>query len=326
MNDRPPTRRRQGGTPWPLLGVLLLAVIGAFVFWLVLESMDDGGAGPPPSATPTPIPAGTPSPSPTPELNQELLSERLTVLVMGVDLNEARRQMPDFGPNTDTIILASVSADQSEVALISLPRDTVDIPLPDGTVWERKVNAIYAERGPEALLEAMEALFAVRIDHYLALDMDDFERLATAVDGVTVDVEEPLTDPALDLDLEAGRQHLDAETALDYVRTRVDTDYGRAARQQQVLLELVFKLADPDADVDLFALLDGLESLETDLPLDELPTLLEIARRARDADVTRQVLQPPRFISFEGIAGDRGYILVPNVPEMRDYAQQVMDG
>ena len=78
---------------------------------------------------------------------------------------------------------------------------------------------------------------------------------------------------------------IDASTAQAYVRTRVDQDYGRMGRQQEVLLSLVERLVSPDTDLDLRALIDGLTSLETDVPIDELPTLIELARRAQDADV-----------------------------------------
>jgi LCP family protein required for cell wall assembly len=266
----------------------------------------------------------SPAPSPTATLNEALLESRLTVLVIGLDSSESRRSQ-GMGANTDTILLASVSADQSEVTLISLPRDTVDIPMPDGSTWPSKVNAMYDQLGVEALVDAVATLFAVPIDGYVQIDMDDLVDLVEAVDGVEVDPPDALDDPIVDLHLEPGRQTLDGPTALAYVRTRVDTDYGRAARQQEVLLDLVARLVSPEPDVDVAALLDGLNSFETDLPLDELPTLLEIARRAQSATVTRQVLQPTEFITFEGDAGDgRGYILIPDVEAIRDLAARTI--
>jgi polyisoprenyl-teichoic acid--peptidoglycan teichoic acid transferase len=264
------------------------------------------------------------SASASPSFNEDLLNNRLTVLVIGLDTSEARRAQ-GLGPNSDTMILASVSADQSEVTLISLPRDTVDIPMSDGTTWPHKVNAIYSQLGVDALVDAASTLFDVPIDGYVQVDMDDLVALVDAVGGAEVNPPEPLADPKVSLDLEAGRQTLDGATALAYVRTRVDTDYGRAARQQEVLLELVARLVDPQTDVDVAALLDGLSTFETDLPLDDLPTLLEIGRRAQSATVTRQVLQPPEFISFEGDAGDgRGYILEPNVEAIRAFAARTI--
>ena len=264
--------------------------------------------------------------SPSPSFNEALLSERLTVLVIGLDSSESRRAQ-GLGANSDTLILASVNADQSEVTLISLPRDTVDIPLSDGTTWTSKVNGIYAAEGVDALVDAVSTLFDVPVGGYVQVDMDDLEALVDAVDGVEVNPAEPLDDThaSLNLHLSAGPQTLDGRTALAYVRTRVDTDYGRAARQQEVLLDLVSRLVSPETDVDVSLLLDGLNSFETDLPLEDLPTLLEIGRRAQLATVTRQVLQPPEFITFEGDAGDgRGYVLEPDVDAIRAYAARTI--
>jgi anionic cell wall polymer biosynthesis LytR-Cps2A-Psr (LCP) family protein len=147
--------------------------------------------------------------------------------------------------------------------------------------------------------------------------MDDVAALVEAAGGVDVSPPEPITDTIVDLHLAAGPQTLDASTALGYVRTRVDEDYGRMARQQEVLMALVARLVDPDADVDLRGLLDGLDSLDTDLPLDDLSTLVELARRATDADVNEIVIQPP-LITFEGDRGDgRGYVLEADVEAIR---------
>jgi LCP family protein required for cell wall assembly len=211
------------------------------------------------------------------------------------------------------------------VTLISLPRDTVDIPMSDGSTWSSKVNGIYAALGVDALVDGVSTLFGVPIDGYVQIDMDDLVALVEAVDGVEVNPAEPLDDRIVNLHLSAGPQTVDGPTALAYVRTRVDTDYGRAARQQEVLLELVGRLLSPQTDVDISALLDGLASFETDLPLDDLPTLLEIGRRAQSATVTRQVLQPDEFITFEGDAGDgRGYILIPDIDAIRAFAARTI--
>jgi LCP family protein required for cell wall assembly len=306
-------RSRSGAT---VLGVVIVAAVVVAVLLL--------SRGQAPIGQPSPSQSLAASPSPT--LNEALLSKRLTVLVIGLDTSESRRAQ-GLGANSDTMILASVSADQSEVTLISLPRDTVDIPLSDGTTWTSKVNGIYAAEGVDTLVDAVSTLFAVPVDGYIQVDMDDLEALVDAVDGVEVNPAEPLDDThaSLNLHLSAGRQTLDGRTALAYVRTRVDTDYGRAARQQEVLLDLVSRLVSPETDVDVSALLDGLNSFETDLPLEDLPTLLEIGRRAESATVTRLVLQPPEFITFEGDAGDgRGYILEPDVDAIQAYAARTI--
>jgi polyisoprenyl-teichoic acid--peptidoglycan teichoic acid transferase len=290
--------------------LLILAAIAAFV---LLRSGTDA-----PEPTPTPEPTATPTPVPTEEaLNEELLTNRLTVLLVGIDTNEQRAARGET-LNTDALMLVSISADQAEVALVSLPRDTVDVPLEDGTIWTQKINGLFAAEGIDALVGAMEALYAVPIDGYLAMDMDDAEALVDAVDGVTVDPPEPLRDPPIGLDIQPGEQVLDGAMALAYVRTRIDQDYGRMGRQQEVVQALVEELTAEDPDIDLGRLVAGLDSLDTDLPLEDLPTFVEIARRAERADVSELVVGPPDMIVFEGDRGDgRGYVLEPDVEAIR---------
>ena len=306
---------RRSGAAIGLAVVALLAIAGIIAFVLLSSQQ--------PTATePSPTPSGTAIPTPDPTLDEALLTARYTVLIVGKDHN-ATRDANGEPVNTDTLILASVNADQSEVTLISLPRDTVDLPLADGGTWPQKINGLYREAGIDDLVGAMGALFETDIDGYVAIDMDDLAMLVDAAGGVDVDPAEALDDPKVSLSLPAGPQTLDGPTALAYVRTRVDTDYGRAARQQEVILELVRRLTDPDAQLDVAAILETLDGMETDLPLDKLPTLVELARRAAAAQVTRQVLEPPQFITFEGDSGDgRGYVLIPDIEAIRAFAAE----
>lgn len=304
-----------------VVAVVALAVIG----YLLLS----GGSAEPPEATASPSAPATasesaaPSASATPELNAELLDRRWTVLFVGLDTDSSRASRGE-PVNSDALMLVSVSADQSEVALVSLPRDTVDVPLPDGSTYDRKINALYGDEGLDALVEAMESLYDVPIEGYLALNMDDFAALVDGVGGVEVSPEEPIIDPAARIDLEAGTQTLDGPTAEGYVRTRFDQDYGRMRRQQEVIVEIVRGLVDPGPDLDARSLIEGLASLETDLPMEDLPTLLEVARRSTDAEVRTLIIEPP-LITFEGDRGDgRGYVLEPDVEAIRDAVRELI--
>jgi polyisoprenyl-teichoic acid--peptidoglycan teichoic acid transferase len=305
-----------GPNRWIIGGVIALGVVVAIVALVLLRPSGETGQA-------SPTPSASLEPSPTATLNQDLLNDRLTVLLLGLDSNESRRSRGK-GTNSDTIMVASINADQSEVTLIGIPRDTVNIPLRDGTTWERKLNAIYAERGVEGMQEAIASLLQVDIDNYVTIDMGDLTAMVDAVGGVDVNPQAPLLDRHLQLHMEAGAQHIDGETANSYVRTRFDTDYARAARQQEVLLQIVERLVDPTTEVDIPQLLDGLHSFETDLSLSDMPTFIALARRAQDATVTEQVFNPQGgYIVDEGDFGDgRGYILIPDVEKMRQFAQR----
>ena len=81
------------------------------------------------------------------------------------------------------------------------------------------------------------------------------------------------------------------------------------------------KLVDPETDVNVGEVMESLDSLETDLPLDDLPTLLELGRRAGDAEVHNLVIEPP-LVTFEGDRGDgRGYIIEVDVEAVRAEVQ-----
>ncbi len=297
-----------------VLAVIALAVIG-----FLLLSAGNGEPSASPSLDPSVAPSASvaPSVSASPELNAELLDRRWTVAYIGTDLNAAR-ESDGHVPNADALMVVSVSPDQSEVAMISLPRDTVDVPLPDGGTYPRKINALYEDEGVDALVAALEELYQLPIDGYVVLDMDDYTQLVEAVGGVDVNPPEPIVDPVVDLALEAGPQEIGAGTARSYVRTRIDQDYGRMHRQQEVVVSLIERLTDPERDIDVRGLLDAFDSLETDLPMEDLPTLLEVARRATDAEVRTLVIEPP-LIVFEGDRDDgRGYILEPDVAAIRE--------
>ncbi|MGQ0607973.1 MAG: LCP family protein [Chloroflexota bacterium] len=296
---------------------LALVILAAGIGFLLLSSQGPPAVSPSPSVSPSTSPSAEPSASASASLNAELLDRRWTVLYVGTDVNEPRASRNE-PVNTDALMVVSLSADQSELTLVSLPRDTVDVPLADGATWDRKINGLYRERGIEELVGAMEALYGVPIDAHAVLDMDDFAQLVEAAGGIEVSPPEPIVDPIVSLDLPAGNQELDGQQTLGYVRTRIDQDYGRMGRQQEVIVALLDKLVDPETDLDLRAALDSFDSLETDLPIDDLPTLLELVRRAADAEV-REILIDPPLITFEGDRGDgRGYVLEPDVEAIRD--------
>lgn len=325
-------RRRGGVVAVGALILVLLAGCGSPVATTTPMPVPTSTPSPTPSPSPTPRPTPTPTPSPTPSptpvpLDQALLESRLTVMIIGTDSNSRRRRQ-GADVNTDTMIVASVGADGARIDSVSLPRDTVDVPMPDGSIYGGKINALYRTAGASGLRDAFESLYGIEIDYYAAMNMDDLARIVDAAGGIDVDVPYAFSDGQLGFSIGAGRQHLDGSSALLFSRSRyADGDYARALRQQQVLVALAQKLADPATDVDLAALVGSLGSLETDVPLDRFPTLLEIGRRAAGAQVVREVLGPPGYALFEGIEpGPRGWVMIPNVPAMRGYVQSVMGG
>jgi LCP family protein required for cell wall assembly len=328
-----PSRQHRSAVPFVALLALIVVLAGCGQ-----EPTPSPTASPtaPPTASPTPTPTPEPTPSPTPTpvptptptpYDEELLNSRLTVLVVGEDSDRWREAAGTPGRNTDAIIVASLSADQSQLVMLGLPRDTVDVPLADGRIYTGKVNSIAFNYGLEGLQGAMQALLGVPIDGYIKIDMDNFVRLVNSVGGVDVQVQSRVYDPKFHLDLFPGPAHLDGSLALYYTRSRQDGDYARAARQQQVLLALIRKYVDPETEWSPESLFVHMDSLQTNLDLrGDLITLLEMGRRARDAEVIQTVLGPTRFAFFEGFEPGtaRGWVMIPNVAEIRAYARSLI--
>lgn len=273
----------------------------------------------------------TPSPSPTPiPLDQALLNRRVTFLLLGTDQN-AKRQAAGETPLTDSMVVLSINATHTKVTMVSIPRDTVDLPLPDGSTWREKLNGLYSAKGGEllgadTLAKAFDALLGSHIDYKIVVNMDDLVKIVDAFGGVDVRVAKALNDPTVNLRITAGSHHLDGKTALAYSRSRHTTnDFERAARQQQVLVALLARFNKPGVTVNVPKLLGGLSSLQTDIPDDKIPTLIEIARRSKAATVNSQVLQPPRFFTVS-VSGPRGYTLEPELDAIHTFTQPLLNG
>lgn len=266
---------------------------------------------PAPTARPTPRPTAIPTPVPTPD-PIAWAEAWVNILVLGSDSNASRRSRGE-GWLTDAITLVSVAPDGSHVALFSLPRDSSDIPMPDGSIWGGKANAIAPILGPAAMRDAMSLVFGVPIDYYVMIDMDGFRQAVDWVGGVTVGTPYMLADSVCTIG--AGVHHLDGSGALCFARHRaVDTDYARADRHQQLLLALHGQVLASQADLGVLA--GSIGSLQTDVPASDFGYLAELATMSAGAAVERVVFGP-EYSTFTGFAGERGWVSVPSVPAIQ---------
>ena len=275
---------------------------------------------PRPTRRPTPSPSPTPSPTPTPVPDAD--SANVTVLLVGRDFLAERLAHGEQGMNTDMLIVANVHTDGSRIDLVSLPRDSVDVPLGDGSVWSGKINSLRAALGLPALKAAMSATIGLPIDYYAEMTLDDLSRVVDAVGGVTVSLAAALNDPHLNYSWGAGANQLNGRAAVLFARSRyADSDYARGDRNQVLLLALRNRIL--EGGYDPIALITSLPGLATDIPTADMPMLLDLARESADATVVTRVLAPPDFTAFTGLAGPRGWISIPAIPAIQAYVNEV---
>jgi LCP family protein required for cell wall assembly len=317
-------------TPWRIAACAAFVIFLGAGAGLLLARQTQGApvatatpsATPLPSPTPSPTPRPTAAPTATPAPDPDQLN--VTILLVGRDYLAARVALGESGMNTDMLIVANIRADGSRIDLMSLPRDSVDIPLGDGSIWSDKINSLRAFRGLPALKQAMSAALAIPIDYYAEMTMDDLSGIVNAIGGVTVTLAAPLYDSHLGISWSAGANQLDGRTAVLFARSRYsDSDYARAERNQLLLIALRDKLL--GGGYNPLALLTGLPGLSTDIPAADMPMLLDLAQRSAGAELVRKVLAPPEYTLFTGMAGARGWVSIPNLDAIRAYADSVFD-
>jgi polyisoprenyl-teichoic acid--peptidoglycan teichoic acid transferase len=310
------------------------------------------------SATADPdSPLATPSAggSPAPDLTIEPWDsdERLDILLVGLDSGRPGERTY----LTDTMMVLSIDPPTGRMALISLPRDTVGVPLPKGDDFSTaravygnryagRINSLYItarlrddlfpgndrQRGYRALMGALSELYGLDISYYVSVDLNGFRGAVGTLGGVVVDVPLPLLDYGysasdgrghLKLYVPPGISRMNGQAALAYARSRKSTsDFDRAARQQNVVDALTDQ-------VDLAALLEpgtisGLREqfeqyVTTNIPASMLPQLVLLATELDLSRPTSLVLSPDKGFSTT----QANYDIVPNVSRIRRAVKNV---
>jgi LCP family protein required for cell wall assembly len=205
--------------------------------------------------------------------------------------------------------------------MVSVPRDSASFPFYFGGVdaaWV-KINSIptYVRNGwilsPDSpymtLVKEVGYLVGIPINYYAVMDLGAFAKMIDMVGGIDVVNPSVINDGTYDwLDnsppgfyLAAGPQHLDGRHALAYVRSRHgsdNSDWKRASRQQQVLVALLHKMAQPGQILALPNLISTLgSSLATTFPADQVADYVATALNVPSGNISQVVLGPPYSIT-----------------------------
>jgi polyisoprenyl-teichoic acid--peptidoglycan teichoic acid transferase len=190
----------------------------------------------------------------------------------------------------DTIMLAKANG-----GLLAVPRDTLaEIP----GLGEDKVNAAFANGGPELTVETLENLTGLPVENYVVLDFGGTREIVDALGGITVNVEEPIEteQDGEFFSIPAGPQRLTGAQALAYVRYRggPTADIGRIGRQQRFLQALAGEAASPE----------------------NLPRLPEMARAVwRNVETNMSPFEAARFAVRFGLSGGTNAEIYPGTPQ-----------
>ncbi|HEL2202323.1 TPA: LCP family protein [Streptococcus suis] len=185
-------------------------------------------------------------------------TEPLTILLMGVDMDQATRGGDWEGGRSDSMILVTVNPQTKETNMMSLTRDImVEIAEANGesSGTVEKLNHSYSYGQAPMAIATIEKMMDITIDRYIEINMDGLVELVDAVGGIEVNntLGFPISisehEPAYTSIVQPGKQLVNGEQALVYARMRYDDpegDIGRQRRQREVITAIIKKLLQLD--------------------------------------------------------------------------------
>ncbi|WP_431036116.1 LCP family protein [Streptomyces sp. P6-2-1] len=234
------------------------------------------------------------------------------------------------GKRTDSMMILHTG--DNGTTMISLPRDSnVTIPSFKGSDSGKmyparganKLNAAYAYDGPELLVRTVEYNTGLHIDHYAEIGFGGFASIVDAVGGVELDIPKGFKDKKSGADFKAGKQTLNGEQALAFVRTRYalpGSDLDRTKNQQKFLAALAHQVATPTTVLNPFKLYpvmgSGLDSLivDKDMSLWNLASMFWAMKGVTGGD-GKQMNMP--------IAGSVGGNLAWDMPKVKQLVNEL---
>lgn len=193
---------------------------------------------------------------------------------------------------TDTMQLVRLDFKHNAVGMLQIPRDTM-VELPGYA--RMKINGLHVAGGVDAAVDGVAYLTGITPDRVVLLDYSAIEKMIDEVGGVEVDVARRMrykdARGGLNIDLEKGKQVLDGEKALGYLRFRHDSDFHRGKRQQDFMMAFKQKATAQRDPLAVFTLANlAMDVVNGGLTADEFVAIGTFASKVSPANVKQGVL------------------------------------
>lgn len=202
------------------------------------------------------------------------------------------------GQRSDTVMLAHIPAGKARATIVSFPRDSwVEVPsYTDGQGHQHaahmaKLNSAFALGGPRLLVQVIENLSGLRVDHYVQVDFAGFKNMVDALGGVNLCIGTTRHDKDSGDFLTAGMHNgVDGSTALAFVRDRKGLprgDIDRIADQQYFLAQMLKKVLSAGTLANPFKINGFLQALTKSVTVDSdfgFSSMQTLALRLRHLD------------------------------------------
>jgi len=234
----------------------------------------------------------------------EPVSKYINILLLGVD--DGDNENPGAPKRSDTMIVASINAENGKINLLSIPRDTkVAIP---GHKGSEKITHAFFYGGTQLAIRTVEDLLQLHIHHSVVIDWQAFIKTIDLLGGVDLYVENNMhyEDPyaGLVINLTKGYQHLNGSQAGQYVRFRSDElgDIGRVQRQQRLLKALAEQTLQVRNLLKLPMLIREIDQyITTDITGFKMIKLANNLKKFKSGDLSTEML-PGSFATIDGLS------------------------
>jgi LCP family protein required for cell wall assembly len=201
------------------------------------------------------------------------------------------------GQRSDTIMILHIPANGTRPVLVSIPRDSYVLIPGNGY---NKINAAFSIGGPKLLIQTVQNVTGLRIDHYMGIGFGGLVGVVNDVGGVQMCLPGPMKDPKAGLNLKAGCQTLNGDQALGFVRTREFPlgDLQREQDQRALLKSLLSKMTSVGTLINPFAVIPAARGAAASLTVDQgtqLSQLVSVAFALKNPVTTAVPLSPDPF-------------------------------
>lgn len=155
----------------------------------------------------------------------------------------------------------------------------------EGLADQQRLEREGRQAGRDATVNIVQDLTGVPVDHFAEVNLASFYHLTDALGGVEVCLNNPVQDDYSGADFAAGRQVLDGEQALSFVRQRHGLprgDLDRTQRQQAFLAGATAKLQESGTLFDPGKLTALFDAVEENVAVDTGLDVVELAQRGQD--------------------------------------------
>ena len=207
---------------------------------------------------------------------------------------------------SDSLLLLHMGS--GKPALISIPRDSY-VPIPGH--GSNKINAALAFGGPTLLVQTVESVTGLRIDHYMGIGFEGLANVVNTVGGVQMCVETAVpADPTGDSGfkgLAAGCHNLSGTQAIAFVRDRhsfATSDLQRIQDQRAFLAALMKKATSPSVYLNPFTALPFASTAASSIDVDKGASLYDLLQAAQALRGPETGTVPIANANFQTSAGD----------------------